>query len=73
MEQKLFSEPVPGWKNTHRYMATFCIPSVIKNNHKREWNLVHLLLPVIGKRTLIASCFLIKVITIVSKTNMVKI
>ena len=59
---------------TNRSMATFCIPSVIKANHTREWHLVQWLLPVSGWITIISSwVFLIKGITIVSINHVVKI
>ena len=59
---------------THRSRSTFCIPSVIAANHKREWHLVQLLSPMDRQRTILASWIvLIKVIIIVSKKHMTKI
>ena len=59
--------------NTHRSIATFCIPSFIRENQNRGWHLVHLLLTVRGKITILTAWgFGIKEITILSTNNVAK-
>ena len=53
--------------------ATFCIPIVIKSNHKRGCKLVLWLYPVSGERTIPAYWFFkIKGITVISTKHVVK-
>ena len=59
--------------NIYMSMATFCIPSFIKSNHNRGWNLAHWISLVRRVITILAGWLVCtKVIAIVSTNNVVK-